>query len=728
MIARAGSWILALLAVALGCASLTDAYLNGYLTLGDFRPVAAAAAFGTAFLVFAFFAMRRRAQEARNRAQSLETSLATLKAANERLAAGEARYKGLVDAQGDAILRRAPDGRITYANEGFFKLFGVRPEDTIGEPFRPEPHPDSLQPIFGRLAGRELGRERVTYDHHVKTVAGFRWIAWEDYPIRDSDGHLIEIQSVGRDITERKILEAALTEARDKAQEASGAKSRFLATMSHEIRTPMNGVLGMARLLLETPLAPDQKTYAEAIRQSGLSLLALIEDVLDFSKIESGALVIERGEVAVRPLIEGIAELLSTRAHAKEIEIATAIAPEVPLLLRADGIRLRQVLTNLVGNAVKFTEEGGVLITAAVEVPPGAQAGAGAGLLVRVRDTGIGVPPEKRDEIFEDFVQADSSHGRRFEGTGLGLAISKRLVAAMGGRIGVLPGETKGSIFWISLPLEDCEKRPAPYPLKGRRVALVCASPVLRNGLKLQLEAAGADYVQARDLGAAFGMRPLCDLVLLDAAKDEAEPFPDITGIETPVVALLPPSRRAQLTALSQKGIRGYLMKPVRQDSLEKRLAAVLAGETELIAPPPAAAPAVRRTGTGLSILLAEDNPVNALLARELLRRRGHTVEEVTTGEAAVLACAAKRFDLVIMDLHMPGLDGIEATLRIRGVESAEGLKPVPIFALTADALETGRKACLDAGMDGFFTKPVDPAELDAVLATITPSAVLAAE
>jgi CheY-like chemotaxis protein len=193
------------------------------------------------------------------------------------------------------------------------------------------------------------------------------------------------------------------------------------------------------------------------------------------------------------------------------------------------------------------------------------------------------------------------------------------------------------------------------------------------------------------------------------------------------VVALLAPNQRGQLAALSQKGIRGYLMKPVRRDSLDKRLAAVFAGETELIAPPPPAQ-SERRIGKGLSILLAEDNPINALLMRELLRRRGHAVREVTTGEGAVSACAAERFDLVLMDLHMPGLDGIEATLRIRSAEAAEAAKPVPIFALTADVLETGRKACLEAGMDGFFTKPVDPTELDAVLATITPPAILAAE
>jgi CheY-like chemotaxis protein len=239
----------------------------------------------------------------------------------------------------------------------------------------------------------------------------------------------------------------------------------------------------------------------------------------------------------------------------------------------------------------------------------------------------------------------------------------------------------------------------------------------------LQLAAAGADHLRVSDFDAAVDTK--CDLVLVDAAK--SHPFPDVTAADIPVVALLPPSERAKLSALSEKGIRGYLMKPVRQDSLEKRLAAVLAGETELVAPEPVPHPE-RRAGKGLSILLAEDNPVNALLARELLRRRGHVVREVTTGEAAVAACAAERFDLVIMDLHMPGLDGIEATLRIRSAASGDGAKPVPIFALTADALETGRKACLQAGMDGFFTKPVDPAELDAVLATITPPAILAAE
>ena len=733
MIGRAAQFLFAVLAAVLGCAAAVDIYLHHQLTFLDPFTLGTFGLIGVGILFAAILASHDRARDLEGRtdrlsqlAGELESFITALEAANARLHASEARYKGLVDAQGDAIVRRTPDGRLTYANEAFYRLFGLRPQDVIGQPFHPESHPDSLPPFLGRLVGRETGSERVCYDQHVMTVAGYRWIAWEDYAIRDAEGRMIEIQSVGRDITGRKTLEAELVEARDRAEEASRAKSHFLATMSHEIRTPMNGVIGMARLMLETPLAPDQKTYAEAIKQSGLSLLALVEDILDFSKIESGALVLERNDVALRPLIEGVAELLYMRANAKGIELTAAIAPEVPESIRCDGIRLRQILTNLVGNAVKFTEEGGVLVAAEIENRGDADSKTGCVVLrLSVRDTGIGVPPEKQAEIFEDFVQADSSHGRRYEGTGLGLSISKRLVTAMGGEIGVSIAGERGSVFWVTLPLEDVPARLRPRPLAGTRIGLVTQSSILAAGLRIQLMSAGAETFEARSLNQLGRQRRKCELLLVDAGLIGADSLPDLTSQNIPAVALLPPGKRGRSMALGEKGIRGYLMKPVRQDSLERRIAQVLSGGRD--AEPAIMAPESKNiSSAGLSILLAEDNPVNALLASELLRRRGHYVEGVTNGEAAVAACAAKRFDFVVMDLHMPGLDGIEATRRIRLAGSAA--KPVPIFALTADALETGRKACLEAGMDGFLTKPVDPAELDAVLATIAPPAIIAAE
>ena len=731
MIKRAGILLFSILAGGLGPATIFDVYLHGHLTLFGPLFLAGFTIIGVGLLFSGIISTRDRANDLEERTgrltqliEELETFIESAEAANKRLKASEARYTSLVDAQAEIIMRRTPDGRLTYANEAFFKSFGA--DDIIGQMFKPDLHPESPTAADGRMVGRELGRERVSYDQLVMTAAGHRWIAWEDYAIRDGDGKMVEIQTVGHDITERKALEAAHSEARDKAEEANRAKSRFLATMSHEIRTPMNGVLGMARLLLETPLAPDQKTYAEAIRQSGLSLMALIEDVLDFSKIESGALTIEKGEVALRPLIEGVAELLSTRAHAKDIEIATAIAADVPHIVKLDGIRLRQVLTNLVGNAIKFTEQGGVLVSAAVERPFAASTQ--ATLRISVRDTGVGVPEDKQAHIFQDFVQADSSHARRFEGTGLGLSISKRLVEAMHGEIGVRAAEGNGSVFWVTIPLDDTKAIAVDAPLHGKQVALVSDSPILREGLTLQLGAAGAKILQTSSFAEFDRERRKTDVLLIDASKDEVQAFPDMSAFEFPAVALLMPGQRAQLAALSGKGYRAYLMKPVRQDSLEKRLAAAMAGEVELeieTEAPKADHPAKR----GLSILLAEDNPVNALLARELLRRRGHTVREVTTGEEAVKACANSRFDLVIMDVHMPGLDGIEATKRIRIAESQKkGTARLPIFALTADALDTGRNACIKAGMDGFLTKPIDPAELDAMLVGVNPPVIVAAE
>ena len=434
-------------------------------------------------------------------------------------------------------------------------------------------------------------------------------------------------------------------------------------------------------------------------------------------------------EVEPRTIVEGIVELLSPRAHAKGIELIGVLEPDVPAAVLADGIRLRQILTNLVGNALKFTEKGGVWID--VRAFEGRDRRI---LRFDVRDTGVGVPPEKRQEIFKEFVQADSTHARRFGGSGLGLAISKRLVAAMGGDIGIEPAPGGGSIFWFTLPViatregQDVEG----HSLAGFRVAIVTRNAVLREAIGAQIRAAGGELVALAAPGAPDGgVTAAMDAVLIDAGtQNEADlpssPYPNIRSI-----VLVTPGARGKLAELRAMGFASYLVKPVRQASLAARLRAVpdeaaeraMSGEFDApVMVDRAVTSLPLENARALKILLAEDNPVNALLTRELLRRRGHTVREVVSGEAAIAALTDEEFDLVITDIHMPGLDGIEATRRIRRDEFKNSRRHTPIVALTADALETGRLACQDAGMDGFLTKPIDPAELDAMFTRLFPS------
>ncbi len=736
-LARAGMAIFGLGALTIGAAALTDGVLHGRLMVLSPLVLGALALLGVAVLLAGLVDARRRAHtlqnsttELRSLTEKLEASLATVSAINARLHESEVRYKGLVDAQGDAIFRRSPDSRLSYANDAFFKLFGLQPQNAIGHPFAPELHPDSRAPLFGSFAGLETGRARVRYDQHVRTAYGWRWIAWEDYAIRDASGRLIEIQSVGRDVTERKALEDALTDARDKAEAASRAKSGFLATMSHEIRTPMNGVLGMARLLMETKLQPEQRTYAEAIQQSGVALLSLIEDILDFSKIESGTVTLEEDEIEPRQIVEGVVELLATRAHTKGIELVAVIAPDAPELVRIDGIRLRQVLTNLVGNAVKFTEKGGVRVDMRLVEERERRF-----LRFEVRDTGVGVPAEKRAEIFDEFVQADSSHARRFGGSGLGLAISKRLVAAMGGEIGIDPAPGGGSLFWFTTPaiaIRDATPTEAER-LSGYRIAFVTRNAVLREAVTAQIRAAGGDVVGLRLPGTGDEYAsPNVDAILIDAGTSGQPDLPAWPDVGIRSIVLVTPDARGKLTDLKALGFAAYLVKPIRQISLADRIRARPNGTSDNFALPDhgelaqthvtsAADTRPKRECRSLKILLAEDNPINALLTRELLRRRGHEVKEVASGESAIAAMAEDRFDLILTDIHMPGLDGIEATRRIRADEIANGRVRTPIVALTADVVETGKRACQEAGMDGFLSKPIDPAELDSMLNEIFP-------
>ena len=522
----------------------------------------------------------------------------------------------------------------------------------------------------------------------------------------------------------------SLVDARERAEAASRAKSRFLATVSHEFRTPLNGILGLNRLLLETGLTPAQETYAGGVQSSGTALLTLIEDMLDFSKIEAGRLDLRPEPTDVAGLVAEVAELLAAKAYRKGIDIAVDLDPAPPPRVTLDPARLRQVLVNLVGNAVKFTESGGITISVAAERR---MAGNRVRLAVAVADTGPGIPAEDVERLFGEFEQADSALTRRHGGSGLGLAISRRLVAAMGGVLTVTPGVAGGSVFRFALDAEVAgpDRDPAPR-LAGLRVLVAMPGGAEPPVVVKTLSAAGADarhvgtiHAAAALAGAAAAAGLPYDVVLLDRRlAPGAAPLAQLregSGTRIPVVALVAPDGRAEAAQLGEAGFDGFVVRPFRGASLlavvehaGRRIGGFRVDPHE---EKPAASPRPRPALAG-AVLLAEDNEISALLARAVFESFGHQVTEVRDGIAAVAAATAETaaYDAIFLDLHMPGLDGLAAAARIRAHERSHGRSPTPIVALTADTLPETRRAALAAGIDSVLEKPVAPDALRAAL------------
>ncbi|TGQ45739.1 PAS domain-containing protein [Mesorhizobium sp. M00.F.Ca.ET.216.01.1.1] len=673
-------------------------------------------------------------------------------------------FRSLIDNVPVSIYAKRSDLRQFYVNKGWCDLTGFSKEEAIGKTDVEIFGPDGEALVNGDLAVLRTGETQEIEESVTLADGRVRHQFARKGAMIASDGSLYLIGST-TDITELKQREAELREARQRAVLADRAKSEFLANMSHEIRTPMNGVLGMAELLAKSDLNPKQKTFTDIIVKSGNALLTIINDILDFSKIDAGQLVLDPAPFNLAEAIEDVATLVSTRAKEKDLELIVRVEPGLESQFIGDVGRIRQIVTNLLGNAVKFTDEGHVLVDVTGERFP-----AGTKLTISVTDTGIGIPEEKLKQVFEKFSQVDTSSTRRHEGTGLGLAITSRLVELMGGEIGVESAEGKGSTFWFTVTLpragQQAGQRIMPVDVTGARVLIVDDNAVNRSILTEQMVSwsfdscaaeSGAEGLKVLIAAAAYGV-PV-DCVVLDYQ------MPEMSGAEmarivrstaslahTPVIMLTSVDQSLANTSYRDLGIDAQLIKPARSSVLLETLVATIqrhrhnstgsrvvpaasggsgdrtpeppmaqpplvqpplaVSERALLQPPPVRA-RVRPAGDErrLDILVAEDNEVNQMVFTQILGETGYGFEIVGNGRKALDAYGRLNPRMILMDVSMPEMSGLEATAAIRRLEQETGTH-IPIVGVTAHALKGDRERCLEAGMDDYLPKPISPRAL----------------
>ncbi len=668
----------------------------------------------------------------------IAVDISDLQSAYDAARRSEQRLRTIMDQIPVTISYIDADYRYRYINRAQAQWLGVTEAEVEGKRVQDLVDDSVWADIEPRLriamTGVEVPLERKRTDRAGKPV----WHSGRHVPHVNDKGEVMGTYTVFFDITERALAENALREgeqqlreAKAAAERASNAKSEFLANMSHEIRTPMNGVLGLTELLLETRLTDEQRPLVQTVRSSGETLLTIINDILDFSKIEAGKLEVEMLDYDFYQAVEDVVQLLASRAHAKGLELACRFDESLPQLLEGDPYRFRQVLTNLLSNALKFTETGEILIDVARHES--------RGIMVSVHDTGPGMSAEVRGKLFNAFAQADSSTTRRYGGTGLGLAICKRLVELMGGEIGVDSAEGKGSTFWFTLPLQEAKNMPKtayPRELLGKRVLVVDDNATNTEILMHHVRMAGMNRVAAEDgiqalaklREAASSGRPF-DLAIVDMK------MPGMTGMDlisivrhdpvlqkTPMVMVTSLHSDTDLSRARQLGVSAYLSKPVRRQDLFRALAQSLDTSGSQPGGAQAQADVSNTTMIRAHVLMAEDNSVNQIVARNMFKLMGCTFDIVPNGQDALDAVTRGGYDIVLMDCQMPVLDGYEATKAIR---AWEGLQPdgrrIPIVALTANALVGDADQCLSVGMDDHLAKPYSRNQLTATMARWLP-------
>ncbi|WP_420266709.1 PAS domain S-box protein [Candidatus Magnetominusculus dajiuhuensis] len=650
----------------------------------------------------------------------------------EAVVASEKRYRALVENMNEFVAEVDTSGRLYFVNKYFSDSTGHSLGSLINSNFYSFIHPDDVEGLSARCRQAiDKGGQIRGCEFRFKSKDGsYINLLTNADPVYDHMGNLRSLLFVSFDITAMKTVEEQMKHAKDTAEAANSAKSEFLANMSHELRTPMNGVIGMAELLLDTPLNKEQRKYLSMLRESANSLLGLLNSILDFSKIEAGRLELEEIDFDIRDVIEQAVESLSFQAQKKAILFLSHIAQDVPHMVKGDPVRLKQIIVNLAGNAIKFTEKGEV--TVRLETFPEEE-----GLLrVRVADTGPGIPADKVNTIFESFTQVDGSTTRRYGGTGLGLAITKKLVTLMQGEIKVISEENRGSTFDFNVRFKKAAPSPPPTQppthnvmakLADKRMLLIDNHDLSRTIILEMAEAAGMKVSQAKDSvailanieRAAEANEPF-DIILLDSGIDDIDPHDliellktDPLTFATDVILMVHGQNKEAESRWKELNIWGSLSKPIKRSTLYDSIHLAMGGflsETSVAKTCYTKAPAARRSY--YKILLAEDNIVSQELAIGLIEKNGHSVSVACTGTEAIAALARNRFDVVLMDVEMPQMNGLEATRYIRNSKSGDFNPNIPIIAMTANAFQDDKERCLSAGMNDYISKPISVVQL----------------